>query len=133
MNLNVLGNEITIHTASDDFALVEYVAAPGFPGPPPHVHPAFDEIFYVLDGEMRFTLGDSAVVAGPGDPVHARGDAPHTFANTSDRPARMLIVLRPGGFERFFAEAAELAAAGRLDEAARAELNARHGVSPVAG
>ena len=27
---------------------------------------------------------------------------PHTFANPSDRPARMLVFVTPGGFERYF-------------------------------
>ena len=27
---------------------------------------------------------------------------PHTFANPSDRPARMLVLVTPGGFERYF-------------------------------
>ncbi|HEV8650922.1 MAG TPA: hypothetical protein VG276_16375 [Actinomycetes bacterium] len=45
---------ITIHLASDEsngqLAVIEEEVAADFPGSPLHVHPGFDEAFYVLDG-----------------------------------------------------------------------------------
>ena len=70
-------------------------------GPPFHHH-AFDEAFYVVDGELTFRLGDELATAGPGELVFAPAGAPHTFANLSGAEARVLIVCTPGGFERYF-------------------------------
>jgi quercetin dioxygenase-like cupin family protein len=85
--------------------VVESRVPPGFGGPPLHHH-AFDEGFYVLEGELTFQLGDELRKATPGDLVFAPADAVHTFANLSDAPARYLIVITPGGFERYFARRA---------------------------
>jgi quercetin dioxygenase-like cupin family protein len=81
--------------------LVENVVPPRWEGPPLHHH-AFDEAFYVLDGELTFQLGDELLTAGPGALVFAPRDAHHTLANLSDTEARYLLVCTPAGFERYF-------------------------------
>jgi len=81
--------------------VVESHVPPGWEGPPLHHHP-FDEGFYVLEGELTFQLGEELRSATPGDFVFAPADAVHTFANLSDAPARYLVVVTPGGFERYF-------------------------------
>ena len=81
--------------------VVESHVPPGWEGPPLHHHP-FDEGFYVLEGELTFQLGEELRSATPGDFVFAPANAVHTFANLSDTPARYLIVITPGGFERYF-------------------------------
>ena len=50
-------------------SVVEYVVAPGFPGPPLHVHPDFDETFCVLEGNPSFVLDDEVSAGNPGDVV----------------------------------------------------------------
>ena len=35
-------------------------------GPPPHRHLAEDELFYVFEGSISFTMGDETRVIGPG-------------------------------------------------------------------
>lgn len=83
-------------------AVVENVIAAGFGGPPLHVHPSFDEVFYVLEGELTFRIRDEVVTHPAGSLVFARGSVPHTFANQSGREARVLILCTPAGFERYF-------------------------------
>jgi len=77
------------------FAVAELTVAPGFPGPPPHVHDDFDEGFYVLEGTL--------VVEGDGDPLLAtagsmfvapRGER-HAFSNPSPSPVRVLALWGP--------------------------------------
>ena len=58
----------------------------GWDGPPLHHH-EFDEAFYVLEGELRFQVGDDLLTAGPGELAFAPGGTPHTVANPSDAPA----------------------------------------------
>jgi quercetin dioxygenase-like cupin family protein len=83
-------------------AVVENVIATGFGGPPLHVHPSFDETFYVLEGELTFRLRDQMTSRPAGSLVFASGNVPHTFANRSGRDARVLILCTPAGFERYF-------------------------------
>src|SRR5579859_3503734 len=83
-------------------AVVENVIAAGFGGPPLHVHPSFDETFYVLEGELTFRIRDDILTRPAGSLVFAGGSVPHTFANQSGRDARVLILCTPAGFERYF-------------------------------
>jgi hypothetical protein len=62
------------------------------------------EGFYVLDGEITFTVNGERVVAGPGTFANMPVGTPHAFKNESDRPARMLISVAPAGLERLFFE-----------------------------
>ena len=90
-------------------ALVENTVPAGWAGTPLHHH-AFDEAFYVIDGELTLQLGDRVVTRGPGELAFAAGGAHHAVANLSARPARYLLACTPGGFERYFAKLAAEAA-----------------------
>ena len=79
----------------------ETVVAPG-DGPPLHTHANEGESLYVLDGEMRFKLGDKIQAAPAGSFVFIPRGTPHTWQNVGDRPARMLFHFTPSGMERFF-------------------------------
>jgi EmrB/QacA subfamily drug resistance transporter len=95
--------------SADAVGIVENTVPAGWGGPPLHHH-AFDEAFYVLDGELTLQVGDRVVVRRPGDVVFAPSGVPHAVANPGDRPARYLLVCTPGGFERYFDELAARAA-----------------------
>lgn len=71
---------------------VEFAAPRGF-GPPLHVHREEDELFYVLDGRVRFELdGGASVVHGErGACLLLPSEVPHTFCVES-ATARMLTV-----------------------------------------
>ena len=86
-------------------SVIENVMPDGAAGPPLHSH-AFDEAFYVLDGELLFKVDQDLVTARAGELVFAPGGVPHTFTNRSGAPARFLIVFTPAGFEREFARRA---------------------------
>ncbi|HEU5432291.1 MAG TPA: quercetin 2,3-dioxygenase [Thermomicrobiales bacterium] len=88
------------------FTLIEQVAPPGF-GPPPHVHLAEDEAFYILDGTLHVTCGDQRWDAPPRSFVFLPRGIPHAFAVADDAPARLLQITIPAQFERFVAEVSE--------------------------
>jgi quercetin dioxygenase-like cupin family protein len=94
----------TAETTGGSVMAVEVLASPGG-GPPPHVHEQEDELWYVLDGELEITLGDETFRAATGAFAFAPRGTLHCFRNPLDRPARVLIVFTPGGFEGFFFEA----------------------------
>ena len=57
-------------------------------------------------------LGEGTVPAGAGTCVHVPKGTLHTFKNVGTSPSRVLGVITPGGFERFFLEAGEPATEG---------------------
>lgn len=85
------------------YALLEALVPPGG-GPPPHVHSREEEGFYVLDGEITFTVNGERIVAPAGTFANMPVGTPHSFKNESDRPAKMLISVAPAGLEQMFFE-----------------------------
>jgi glyoxylate utilization-related uncharacterized protein len=69
--------------------------------PPPHIHHREDETFYVIEGEMTFSIGDRTIKATPGTMVFAPRDVPHSFTIDSDQ-VRILVQVAPAGAEKFF-------------------------------
>ena len=105
--LEVRGTRIVVRVSSPRVSMTEHTAPAGFPGPPLHVHPGFDEIFVVLKGMLSVRVDGEVSELGPGESAYAEGTTPHTFANTTDEPATFLVALAPGGFEDYFRAMAE--------------------------
>ena len=85
------------------YALWEAFVPPGG-GPPPHVHSREEEGFYVLEGEITFTVNGEKVVATAGTFANMPVGTPHNFRNESNKPAKMLISVAPAGLEGMFFE-----------------------------
>jgi mannose-6-phosphate isomerase-like protein (cupin superfamily) len=85
------------------YALWEALVPPGG-GPPPHVHSREEEGFYILEGEITFTIGGQRLVAGAGMFTNMPVGTPHSFKNESSKPAKMLISVAPAGLEKMFFE-----------------------------
>jgi quercetin dioxygenase-like cupin family protein len=82
------------------FALQEQVGRKGNV-PPPHIHYREDETFYVLEGEMTFSIGDRTIKATPGTMVFAPRGVVHSFTIDSEH-VRILVLNTPAGVEEFF-------------------------------
>ena len=89
----------------DAYTLTEARVLPGG-GPPPHIHHREDESFFVMEGEITFTVDGQTTVAGPGSFLQGPRGISHAFKNAGSVPARMLILVTPPGFENFLAEMA---------------------------
>jgi quercetin dioxygenase-like cupin family protein len=85
------------------YAMWEANVPPGG-GPPPHVHSREEECFYILEGEIAFTIADQHLVASAGMFANMPVGTPHSFKNESAKPARMLISVAPAGLEQMFFE-----------------------------
>ncbi len=59
------------------------------------MHHSDDEAWYVLEGRLRFKLGDAEVEAGPGEAVFAPPGIAHTFWNPDPGLTRYLVVMTP--------------------------------------
>ena len=70
----------------------------GWPGtePDPQSHEGY-EWLYVLSGELRLSLGSSAVVLRPGEVAEFDTHLPHAFWNPSAQPAEVLSLFGPQG------------------------------------
>jgi mannose-6-phosphate isomerase-like protein (cupin superfamily) len=112
--------------ASGDFVVGEFTAQPGFAGPRPHVHRTHEELFYVLEGEFDFLVGERTVRLGAGAFVAVPPGVAHDFRNPTARPARWLGIACPGGLDRYFAEVGALVAEGRFSEEALRELRLKY-------
>ncbi len=69
--------------------------------PPPHLHTREDEMFYVLEGEVNFTIGGNVTEAKAGASVFAPRQVPHQF-NIQTPTARFLVVITPGQLLSYF-------------------------------
>lgn len=105
----------------DRFALVEHPMSQRALAAPLHRHNNEDEYSFVLEGRMGALLGDDHIEAGPGELVHKPRGQWHTFWNAGDEPCRILEIISPAGFERFFAELVDL---GGVDQATPEQLGA---------
>ena len=90
---------------ADGLMSVTEIVVPPAAGPPLHAHD-FDEVFYVLEGELIFQVDESLVTKRAGELSFAPRNVPHALANHSDAPARYVLVCTPAGFERHWARVA---------------------------
>lgn len=80
---------------------LENIVAPG-EGPPLHTHDEQDEIWFVVEGDLRFRLGDDVVAAPTGSWAFVPRRTAHCFQNAGTSPARILVLFTPAGMEAFF-------------------------------
>jgi quercetin dioxygenase-like cupin family protein len=103
-HVSVAGGTYTILVAGGAtggrYCLIDMIVPPGG-GPPPHRHD-FEEMFTILDGEIELTFRGEARRASTGSTVNIPANAPHSFKNKSDKPARLLCMCTPAGQEEFF-------------------------------
>ena len=114
--------------AGDRFSLVEHPMSPWALAAPLHRHSREDEYSFVIEGRMGALLGDEELVAGPGDLVFKPRDQWHTFWNAGDEPARILEIISPAGFEKFFEELVDLGGVGTVEPPVMGELCGRYGL-----
>ena len=95
---------------------------------PLHRHLREDEYSYVLEGRVGALLGDEVVDGRPGRPdLQAAQPVAHLLERRR-RAARILEIISPSGFERFFDELVDLGGAVNADPRALAELCERYGL-----
>ncbi len=89
------------------FSIVEHPVRPKTLVPP-HMHADTDEFSIVVDGKIGARIGDKVIEAMPGSYILKPRGIPHTFWNPGLKMAKIVEIISPPGFEKFFEEAAEL-------------------------
>ena len=96
---------------------------------PRHVHEHEDELFYVLEGEHVFEVGDEEFRVGPGGLAFAPRGIPHAQRRVVPRQGQLLAMLSPAGFEGFFRELDEAERDGTLGPEAYARVSEKYGIT----
>ncbi len=61
----------------------------------PHYHPQTEEIYYILEGNARMTIGEETSEVGPGDAIAIPPGEVHTITNTGDITLKFLCCCAP--------------------------------------
>jgi len=114
------------------YVAIEIHTPPGR-GPELHIHPAQNELFFMLKGSIGVQCGAERTVLNAGDAFMAPANIPHAFVVLGTEQAHMLFVFDPAGeMEAFFAEYAPLVSVdGEPDRKKLAEVYAKHGLKIV--
>lgn len=91
---------VPMSEGQDGISIIEYRAPYGF-SPPLHLHRTADEVFHVLEGQLRMKVKDQEHQLGPGDILLGPKGIPHTFRVESKQGTRYLTIAVGGDFERF--------------------------------
>jgi quercetin dioxygenase-like cupin family protein len=110
------------------FSVVEHPIEPG-PLVRPHMHTREDEFSYVLEGEIGARIGDQVVLAPPGCYIIKPRGVLHTFWNAGPKPARIIEIISPAGFEKYFTELADLVGSDEPDLEKIAQLSNKYGLT----
>ena len=103
--LRMVGEEITVLASGEQTGSYEIFrqSGPEGSGPPPHSH-AWDEAFYIIDGQVTFGIDDRQdLVADIGTLVHVPGGSTHWF-RFGPSGGTMLSVTSRLGASAFFAQ-----------------------------
>ncbi len=105
----------TAETTNGELLAFNLTLTPDGKVPGAHVHPEQEERFEVLSGTMKFKLGRSTIVAGPGETVVVPRGARHRFSNAGDENAYVRVEVRPAlRMEELFETTVALAEEGRV-------------------
>jgi quercetin dioxygenase-like cupin family protein len=113
--------------------IFELTIPPGSNVPPPHSHTNNEEIIYVLEGVLRYSVGAETRDLRSGETMYTPKGAVHAFANPFEGQARALVINSPDIGAQFFKDvAAVLGSGGPPDKGALAQVMGSYGLVPSA-
>ena len=133
---SMLGGVYEVKVSSEEsdgaMTIMEMLIPPGA-APPPHTHPGTETV-YVIEGNLRYNIGDATYEGGAGSIFHIPGGVLENFEPLTQ--SRVLVVYKPGGIEGFFEEAGDPGQPGVLPPPADGppdlqrliEIAAKHGM-----
>jgi quercetin dioxygenase-like cupin family protein len=109
--------------------MFELTVEPGARVPPAHSHSRNEEIVYVLEGVLRYTVDNETRDLKPGERMYTPRGSVHAFSNPHDQTARALIILTPDIGAQYFRDVADaVGAPGGPSPAKMAEVMTRYGL-----
>jgi quercetin dioxygenase-like cupin family protein len=108
VNENIIDVKISGKDTNGDLAIFEQTSLSPKRGTPLHVHHSQDEIFYIVDGEYLFQVGDQRFQGKTGDCIFLPRKVPHAWTQMSER-GKMTVTFQPAGkLEEFFLKLSEM-------------------------
>lgn len=102
-----MGDIYTVRISGDEtqgrYSIWEIEVAPNN-GPPLHKHSMEDEAFYILEGMFSFPYGSKRTDVSKGEFMYVPRGEFHTYKNIGSSFGRLLVVITPPQFEKFFEE-----------------------------
>lgn len=94
-------SEIKLDSIQSDgrFSILDEYWHPGFVVEP-HFHKEHAEVFYVIEGQVEWTVGGETHLMGPGSLVYIPPDTVHSVKVVGDKDYRGLMIYEPGGYEK---------------------------------
>jgi mannose-6-phosphate isomerase-like protein (cupin superfamily) len=80
------------------------IEVPPHKGPPLHKHSIEDEAWYILEGNFSFLYGSVSPCVTKGQFMYAPRGELHTYKNISGHIGKLLLIITPPQFEKFFEE-----------------------------
>jgi quercetin dioxygenase-like cupin family protein len=139
-HLHFLNHLASVKVAAEgerSMSVVQFEAARGF-GPPLHRHEHEDELFVVLDGELRFFVDDEVLEGPTGSIAYLAAARPHGFQVVSDIATLLNVTASRTHVPRFDemvsalgvpTDPTSLPAPASIDPGRVAEVCADHGIT----
>ncbi len=128
--------QLQIHYLRDgskkkEMGAFELIIPPGSNVPPPHSHTENEEIVYVLEGKLRYSVGEVTRDLAAGESMSTPKGSVHGFSNPFPDPVRALIVLSPDVGAQYFRDIAEVVnGGGPPDKAKLLQVMTKYGLQP---
>jgi len=110
------GGKIRFLASSEEtggrWAVLEVTERPGYKTPV-HRHNLTEEEFYVMEGVLTIMVNGKTSKYPAGSYVLIPRGTPHAHGNLGKTPSKHLLMVMPGGFERFFRDRIELVKTAR--------------------
>lgn len=119
VNSNVLDVKVSGNDNDGGFALFEQTSLTPGRGTPLHVHHLQDEVFYVVEGNYFFQVGDDKFHLAAGDSIFLPMKLPHAWTQVSEK-GKMTVLFQPAGkMENFFLTVSALEKEPTMEEMAK--------------
>lgn len=108
VNANILDVKISGSDTNGELAIFEQTSLSQGKGTPLHIHHSQDEIFYVIEGQYKFQVGDDKYYLTTCDSIFLPRQVAHAWTQVSAK-GKMTVTMQPAGkLENFFVTMAAL-------------------------
>jgi len=109
--------KISTRDTGGAFSFFDYQGTSQIEGPDLHLHLQQDELFYVMNGEFLFQLGDQKIVGTKGDAIFGPRNIQHTWTQLSKSGRLLYFAVPAGHLEDFFVRVSNMKTPPTPDEA----------------